>query len=114
LFYEPKGYYNLYFLKEKFKMEERNLQEMEIVENEMETYVEPENTGGSKIGVIATCAVLGALGAGAAFVWKKTKAFRKERTIKKLEKQGYTVTKLSDEITEVEAFDVEEIENVEE
>lgn len=97
-------------------MEEKNLQEIEIVENEMETYAEPENTGGSKIGVVATCAVLGALGAGAAFLWKKTKNIRRKRAIKNLEKDGYAVTKLNDEITEVEAFDIEEseIENVEE
>lgn len=90
-------------------MEEKNLQEMEIVENEMDTYTEPDNTGNVKIGVVAALAA----GAGAALLWHKTKKMRRKHSIKKLEKDGYVVSKLDDGITEVEAIDVEVTENVE-
>ena len=73
---------------------------------EVEINEEPIETGNGVVGKIAIGIGLAVAGAGA-FVWHKTKAKREERTIRKLEKKGYVITKDAP-VVEVEAEPVSE------
>lgn len=86
-------------------------EELKVME-EIETYEatemvpaeyneEPESTGNGIVGKIAIGVGLAVAGAGA-FVWHKTKAKREERTIRKLEKKGYVISKVVAESDAVE------------
>ena len=81
-------------------------EELKVME-EIETYEETnmipaeyneesESTGNGVVGKIAIGIGLAVAGAGA-FVWHKTKAKREERTIRKLEKKGYVISKVVEE-----------------
>lgn len=73
---------------------------------EVEINEEPIETGNGIVGKIAVGVVAAVVGAGA-FAWYKTKAKREERTIRKLEKKGYVITK-EEPVVEVEAEIVSE------
>ena len=79
------------------------LKVMEEIENNevamTEYYEEPENTGNGIVGKIAIGAVAAVVGAGA-FIYYKTKDKREERTIRKLEKKGYVISKVVDQEVE--------------
>lgn len=66
-------------------MENNEAMEVEIIEEEAE-----EQKGSNKGKIIAGVA-LAAVTAGAVVLWKKTKAKRTARTIKKLEAEGYVI-----------------------
>lgn len=79
------------------------LKVMEEIENneamEAEYHDEPVNTGNGGVGKIVFGVVAAAAGVGA-LVWHKTKDKREERTIRKLEKKGYVISKTVAEQTD--------------
>lgn len=68
---------------------------------EAEYYEEPVETGNGVVGKIAIGAVAAVVGAGA-FIYYKTKDKREQRTIRKLEKKGYVISKQIDVVEESE------------
>lgn len=95
--------------------EEMMVMAEEIENNEVtelvpaEYHEEPETTGNGIVGKIAVGVGLAVAGA-AAFVWHKTKDKREAKTIRKLEKKGYVISKAIKEepAVEAEAEDVSE------
>ena len=60
---------------------------------EAEYYEEPVEAGNGIVSKIAIGAVAAVVGAGA-FIYYKTKDKREQRTIRKLEKKGYVISKV--------------------
>lgn len=89
------------------------MEEQTNYEAEAEYYEEPETTGNGIVGKIAIGAVAAVVGAGA-FVYYKTKDKREQRTIRKLEKKGYVISKQIDEVEESEPVSESNEDNQEE
>lgn len=92
-------------------MNEEMMTMVEEIENnevtDVEVYEEPAKSGNGIVGKIVVGTAVAVAGVGA-LVWHKTKAKREERTIRKLEKKGYVISKVQDDVIEVEAEVVSE------
>lgn len=80
----------------------------EFETEEIEIYVEPEESGNGIVGKIVTGGVIVAVCAGVAYWWNKNKSKREARTIEKLRQKGYTIYE-PDAVSDVEDVEAEEI-----